>query len=78
MVGDRAWVVPREKAVADGWFGPLAPGMAERVGDVIAVPYADLAIVASEREPWLNGMIGMHGSLVTAEQIVPLLSATRP
>ncbi|MWA00130.1 PglZ domain-containing protein [Actinomadura sp. LD22] len=78
MVGDRAWVVPREKAVADGWFGPLAPGMAERIGDVIAVPHADLAIVASEREPWLNRMVGMHGSLVAAEQIVPLLSATRP
>ncbi|MEU6754263.1 nucleotide pyrophosphatase/phosphodiesterase family protein [Spirillospora sp. NPDC046719] len=78
LVGDRAWVVPREKAVADGWFGPLAPGMAERIGDVIAVPHADLAIVASEREPWLTRMVGMHGSLVAAEQIVPLLTATRP
>ncbi|WP_433247541.1 alkaline phosphatase family protein [Actinomadura nitritigenes] len=78
LVGDRAWVVPREKAVADGWFGPLAPGMAERIGDVIAVPHGDLAIVASEREPWLTRMVGMHGSLVAAEQIVPLLTATRP
>lgn len=78
LVGDRAWVVPREEAVADGWFGPLAPGMAERIGDVIAVPHADLAIVASEREPWLTRMVGMHGSLVAAEQIVPLLTATRP
>ncbi|GAA0271889.1 alkaline phosphatase family protein [Actinomadura nitritigenes] len=78
LVGDRAWVVPREKAVADGWFGPLAPGMAERIGDVIAVPHGGLAIVASEREPWLNRMVGMHGSLVAAEQIVPLLTATRP
>ncbi|MFB4301981.1 alkaline phosphatase family protein [Actinomadura sp. NTSP31] len=77
-VGDRAWVVPREEAVADGWFGPLAPGMAERIGDVIAVPHGDLAIVASEREPWLNRMVGMHGSLAAAEQIVPLLSVTRP
>ncbi|MFA1543976.1 alkaline phosphatase family protein [Actinomadura monticuli] len=78
MLGDRAWVVPREKAVADGWFGPLGEGMAERVGDVVAVPHADLAIVASEREPWLNRMVGMHGSLVPAEQLVPLLTTSRP
>lgn len=78
VLGDRAWVVPREQAVADGWFGPLGDGMAERIGDVLAVPHGDLAIVASEREPWLNRMVGMHGSLVPAEQLVPLLSTSRP
>ncbi|TYK46381.1 alkaline phosphatase family protein [Actinomadura decatromicini] len=77
LLGDRAWVVPRERAVADGWFGPLGPGMLDRVGDVIAVPHADLAIVASEREPWLDRMVGMHGSLVAAEQLVPLLTTSR-
>lgn len=78
LLGDRAWVVPRDEAVADGWFGPVGPGMLERIGDVVAVPHADLAIVASEREPWLNRMVGMHGSLVPAEQLVPLLATTRP
>lgn len=78
VLGDRAWVVPREKAVADGWFGPLGDGMADRIGDVIAVPRTDLAIVASEREPWLDRMVGMHGSLVPAEQLVPLLTTSRP
>ncbi len=78
LLGDRAWVVPREQAVADGWFGPLGDGMRERIGDVIAVPRTDLAIVASEREPWLNRMVGMHGSLVPAEQLVPLLATSRP
>ncbi|GAA0586076.1 alkaline phosphatase family protein [Actinomadura livida] len=78
VLGDRAWVVSRERAVADGWFGPMGPGMAERVGDVVAVPHADLAIVASEREPWLERMVGMHGSLVPAEQLVPLLATSRP
>ncbi|RKS68708.1 putative AlkP superfamily pyrophosphatase or phosphodiesterase [Actinomadura pelletieri DSM 43383] len=78
LLGDRAWVVSREEAVANGWFGPLGPGMRERVGDVIAVPHADLAIVASEREPWLNRMVGMHGSLVPAEQLVPMLTTSRP
>jgi hypothetical protein len=78
VLGDRAWVVPRDEAAANGWFGPVAPGMLERVGDVIAVPHADLAIVASEREPWLELMVGMHGSLVPAEQLVPLLGTSRP
>lgn len=77
-LGDRAWVVSREHAVEDGWFGTIGPGMLERIGDVIAVPHADLAIVASEREPWLDRMVGMHGSLVPAEQLVPLLTASRP
>lgn len=77
LLGDRAWVLPREAAVEGGWFGPLGPGMVERIGDVVAVPHTDLAIVASEREPWLNRMVGMHGSLVPAEQLVPLLSTVR-
>ena len=78
LLGDRAWVLPRERAAEHGWFGPVGPGMLERVGDVVAVPHADLAIVASEREPWLERMVGMHGSLVPAEQLVPLLSTSRP
>ena len=78
VLGDRAWVVPRERAVTDGWFGPIGPGMLERVGDVIAVPHTDLAIVASEGEPWLERMVGMHGSLVAEEQLVPLLTVSRP
>jgi len=77
-LGDRAWVVSREHAVESGWFGTIGPGMLERIGDVIAVPRTDLAIVASEREPWLDRMVGMHGSLVPAEQLVPLLTASRP
>ncbi|GGV06062.1 alkaline phosphatase family protein [Actinomadura cremea] len=77
-VGDRAWVAPREEAVADGWFGPVAPGMAERIGDVVAVPHGDLAIVASEREPWLEHMVGMHGSMISAERLVPLLTVSGP
>ncbi|TDC74618.1 alkaline phosphatase family protein [Actinomadura sp. 7K507] len=78
LLGDRAWVVPREQAAEHGWFGPVGDGMLERVGDVVAVPHTDLAIVASEREPWLEQMVGMHGSLVPAEQLVPLLTTSRP
>ncbi|GAA3926294.1 alkaline phosphatase family protein [Actinomadura viridis] len=77
VLGDRVWVTSRDEAVAAGWFGPVEPAMLERIGDVIAVPHADLAIVASEREPWLDFMVGMHGSLVPAEMMVPLLTLVR-
>lgn len=70
----QAWVMPREEAVEAGLFGPVAPAMAPRVGDVLAIPYADVAIVATKAEPLESGLIGMHGSLVPAEQLVPLLT----
>ena len=48
--------------------------MTERIGDVVAVPYGDLAVVATEAEPAESALVGMHGSLVPAEQLVPLLT----
>ncbi|GAA1541509.1 alkaline phosphatase family protein [Actinomadura kijaniata] len=77
-LGDRAWVYSREEAVAAGWFGPVEPDLLGRIGDVVAVPHGDLAITASEREPWLDRMVGMHGSLVPAELLIPLLTTARP
>ncbi|MGK5554917.1 alkaline phosphatase family protein [Actinomadura kijaniata] len=77
-LGDRVWVYSREEAVEAGWFGPVEPDLLGRIGDVVAVPHADLAIVASEREPWLDRMVGMHGSLVPAELLIPLLTTARP
>jgi hypothetical protein len=72
-LGDRAWVAPREEAVAAGWFGEAPPEMLPRIGDVLAVPHADVAIVAPTAEPIESALIGMHGSMVAAEQLVPLL-----
>jgi hypothetical protein len=77
-LGDRAWVLPRDEAVAAGWFGAarshVSPEILPRIGDVLAVPFADLAIVAPAAEPVESKLIGMHGSMVPAEQLVPLLS----
>lgn len=70
----QAWVMSREEAVTAGLFGPVTASMTARVGDVVAVPYADVAIVATRAEPLESSLIGMHGSLVPAEQLVPLLS----
>jgi Type I phosphodiesterase / nucleotide pyrophosphatase len=74
VLGHRAWVVPRDEAIAEGWFGPVQPWLAPRIGDVVAVPAGPFAIVATEAEPRESALIGMHGSLTPADQLVPLLT----
>ena len=76
VLGERAWVVAREQAVGDGWFGPVDPGFADRIGDVIAAPCGPSAIVAAKAEPRESALAGMHGSLTQSDQLVPLLTLT--
>ncbi len=71
-LGDAALVVTRDEAVAAGWFGPLARGVAERIGDVLVVPRDDGAVM-TRTEPNEFGLVGMHGSLTPDEMNVPLV-----
>jgi hypothetical protein len=73
-LGARAWVVGRDEAIADGWFGPVQEWLAARIGDVIAAPAGPYAVVATKAEPRESALIGMHGSLTPADQLVPLLT----
>lgn len=73
VLGDAAWVVPGEQAVADGWFGPLGPHVAERIGDVVVAARGAAAITRTAAEPIISGLPGQHGSLSAAEQLIPLL-----
>lgn len=73
----RAWVVARDEAVAAGWFGPVTADAADRVGDVVVAPYGDLAVVATRQEPVPSILVGMHGAMDSAEQLVPLLHVAR-
>jgi hypothetical protein len=75
ILGHRAWVVSREEAIADGWFGQVEAGLAPRIGDVVAAPAGPWAIVATKAEPRESALIGMHGSLTSADQLVPLLTS---
>jgi Type I phosphodiesterase / nucleotide pyrophosphatase len=74
VLGGKAWVASRAEAVADGWFGPTDPAFLERIGNVVAAPADSWALVATEAEPLESALIGMHGSLTPADQLVPLLS----
>jgi predicted AlkP superfamily pyrophosphatase or phosphodiesterase len=75
--GHDAWVVPRDKAVADGWFGPEVNDVAlARLGDVALVARRDVAF----HDPQDTGpyhLVGRHGALTSAEMLVPLLAAVR-
>ena len=73
ILGERAWVVLREEAIKDGWFGPVDERMTDRIGDVIAAATGNHAVVASRAEPNETALFGMHGSLTSAEQLVPML-----
>jgi hypothetical protein len=73
VLGDRAWVLPRDEAISEGWFGQVDAAMTSRIGDVVAAADGSLALVATQAEPRESRLVGMHGSLTAAEQLVPAL-----
>jgi len=77
-LGAQMWVATRDRAIEAGWFGPVVEDRVyERIGDVVAVAQADMAVIASRREPGESAMIGLHGSMTASEQLVPLLEYRR-
>ena len=72
-LGARAWVASRDEAIGAGWFGEVAEHLMPRIGDVVAAPAGPWAMVATRTEPHESALIGMHGSLTTADQLVPHL-----
>lgn len=76
VLADDAWVVTRDEAVELGWFGPpgsVEPRVLGRIGDVVVAMTGTAAVVAGRTEPKESALIGMHGSLTSAELLVPLL-----
>jgi Type I phosphodiesterase / nucleotide pyrophosphatase len=79
VLGPGAWVVPREEAVAAGWFGPVPEAHLARIGDVVAVCNDDYAVYATGHEPdTVAKLIAMHGSWTAAEMMIPLMVLRRP
>ena len=73
-LGDRMWVWGREEAIATGIFGPTVTDRArERMGDIIAAAHGRVGIVERNVDPAQARLIGHHGSLTAAEQLVPML-----
>jgi hypothetical protein len=49
--------------------------MAARIGDVVAACAGTWAVVCTKDEPLESSLVGMHGSLTSAEQLVPMLTS---
>ncbi|WP_373871032.1 alkaline phosphatase family protein [Actinoplanes philippinensis] len=76
VLGDDARVMVRDQAIAEGWYGPMAPAHADRIGDVVVHCRNRAAVVASGWEPPMAGqLVAYHGSVTAAEMTVPLLIA---
>lgn len=77
-LGDSAWVVTGEEAIAAGWFGErVADEYRPRIGDVVAAAKGTAGLLRRTTEPIESSLVGQHGSLTTAEQRIPLLLAHR-
>jgi hypothetical protein len=74
VLGERAWVVSREEALRDGWFGPADDSLIDRIGDVVVAAVGTTAVIDTRHEPHESALVGMHGSLTTAEQLIPMLA----
>lgn len=75
-LADTAWVLPRDEAIAAGWFGPrIRDAVRCRIGDVVAATRGSAALLRRRTEPIESSLIGQHGSLTSAEQRIPLLVA---
>jgi Type I phosphodiesterase / nucleotide pyrophosphatase len=73
-LGDGAVVCTRDEAIEAGWFGAVTDRYRARIGDVVVAALDDIAVVDSRRHPREARLLGHHGSVTAAEQLVPLLS----
>ena len=76
VLGERAWVLTRAEAIEAGWYGPVPPEHAGRIGDVVVICQDRYAVLASGWEPpAVKTLVAFHGSVTAAEMTVPLLLA---
>lgn len=73
LLGDRAEVLLRDEAVARGWFGEVEDRVRPRLGDVMVAARDDWSLMSSDTFAYETTLVGLHGSLTSAEMLVPLL-----
>jgi hypothetical protein len=73
LLGERALVQTRDEAIARGWFGEVTAPVLPRLGDVIAAARDDWGLFSSTDFPYELRLVGLHGSLTSAEMRIPLL-----
>jgi hypothetical protein len=75
QLAEEAEVLTRDDALARGWFGPVTSDVRPRLGDVMVAAHGDFSMMSSAVFPYESRMIGLHGSLTSAEMLVPVLVA---
>jgi Type I phosphodiesterase / nucleotide pyrophosphatase len=72
-MGPDAIVLTQAEAIERGWFGAVDIRVADRLGDVIVASVGETAVVSDSRFPREAELVGLHGSVTSAEMLVPLL-----
>ncbi len=75
VLGDRAVVLARDEAIARGWFGAVDASVRPRLGDVVVAARGATALMSGRDFPDEGRLVGMHGSLTSAEMVIPVLVA---
>lgn len=73
-LGDRALV--RTQVGIEDWFGPVAPDVRARIGDVVVAALGDFAVFSSADFAIELKMTGFHGSITEPELRIPVLVAS--
>ncbi|VXB98208.1 alkaline phosphatase family protein [Aeromicrobium sp. 9AM] len=72
-LGDR--VLVRTQDGIEDWFGPIAPDVRGRIGDVLVAALGEFAVFSSREFGIELKMTGFHGSISEAELRIPVLVA---
>ena len=75
VLGDRAEVLTRDEAIERGWFGVVGSEVRPRLGDVMVAAREDFSVMSSAVFPYETRLVGLHGSLTSAEMLIPVLVA---
>lgn len=75
VLGERARVLNRDEAVAEGLFGPVPAEHLPRIGDLVVVCTGDTVVLAGGHEPdSVRTLVAFHGSTTPAETAIPLIA----
>lgn len=67
-------LVRKDDAISRGWFGPtVTPAAYARIGDLLALAEDSSAVIRSQGEANASRLNGHHGSLTSAELMVPAI-----
>jgi hypothetical protein len=73
--GSRAEIFSKKAMIESGLLGEFVSADSEdRLGDLIAVPNAELILIDPARIPQESSMVGHHGGLTTTELSIPLFT----